>query len=298
MELPILKTYIKDGRMPIEKLYLGFETLINDGWIYDLVCDSAFFNGDDFVSLPVPVYITRKKGQALWIISGIHGEEPAGPNAIAQNIDIIREIGKKVPVVLFPICNLKGYVLNWRYINISKYDPSFLGISAGDSEHYLLNESQTSPRKESSSCKESHFLTSKVLEISKSYIPKMVIDLHEDNLIDNGYIYSQGKYGTDDKYVKILLEALKGKISLKLNGKTRFGEKIVNGVVCPQKDGSIDELLASEFIFKDGRKAKGPFADTVFVIETPAKNVLLSKRVYAMKSILETVNTIMDKYDS
>jgi hypothetical protein len=36
------------------------------------------------IALPIIALRTPKKGKALWVISGIHGEEPAGPNAISD----------------------------------------------------------------------------------------------------------------------------------------------------------------------------------------------------------------------
>jgi len=60
-----------------------------------------------------------------------------------------------------------------------------------------------------------------------------------------------------------------------MEGKTRFGEEIKNGVIGPVADGSIDELLT----------AHG--AQTVIVVETPTIGVPLEKRVAAHGRIIQ-----------
>ena len=46
--------------------------------------------------LPILAFRTRLKGDALWIISGIHGEEPAGVNAIAKNVRYLNKLAKRI----------------------------------------------------------------------------------------------------------------------------------------------------------------------------------------------------------
>ncbi len=72
-------------------------------------------------ALPVIALRTPQGGEACWILSGIHGEEPAGPNAIAASIDAIAALGERQAVVLLPLNNPHGYVNNWRYLNMQKY---------------------------------------------------------------------------------------------------------------------------------------------------------------------------------
>jgi hypothetical protein len=68
----------------------------------------------------------------------------------------------------------------------------------------------------------------------------------------------------------------KSGIPIRESGRTRFDEPIVDGVISrddkgqPIRDGSIDELLAANEIFVDGKKASGPAAGPVIVVETPA----------------------------
>jgi hypothetical protein len=65
-------------------------------------------------------------------------------------------------------------------------------------------------------------------------------------------------------------------IPIRLSGRTRFDEPIVDGVIsrddkgAPIRDGSIDELLASAEVFANGTRLAGPAAQTVIVVETPA----------------------------
>jgi hypothetical protein len=65
-------------------------------------------------------------------------------------------------------------------------------------------------------------------------------------------------------------------IPIRREGRTRFGEPIVDGVISrddaggPIRDGSIDELLAAPVVFIDGGQRPGPSAATVIVAETPA----------------------------
>ena len=70
---------------------------------------------------------------------------------------------------------------------------------------------------------------------------------------------------------------------------TRFGEPIHSGVIAPTEDGSVDELLASRALVRDGRIIPGPGARTVIVVETPAGAVPLAKRVAAHAAILRAL---------
>ena len=83
-----------DGRMPIEELYHSYLTLLNKGWELDIVTRSQP-EGRAF-SLPIIALRTRRTGEAAWILSGVHGEEPAGPNAIALSLDEIAALGDLV----------------------------------------------------------------------------------------------------------------------------------------------------------------------------------------------------------
>jgi hypothetical protein len=149
----------------------------------------------------------------------------------------------------------------------------------GDSEYLLPDlDSGTTPRAAQASGPETLALTQFVLRTASTHPPRLVLDLHEDELSrEGGYIYSQGARADANpvgaKIVRLLQDA---GIPLRTSGQTRFGEPIVDGVISrddrggPIRDGSIDELLAAREIFVDGRRQPGPAADTVIVVETPA----------------------------
>jgi len=249
-------------------------------------------NGKTF---PAMSFSSPTKGPAAWIISGIHGEEPAGPNAIARNIEFLGELGAKIPIVLFPLCNPLGYSKSWRYPYQRKWGINLPNISAGDSEHYLpdLNNPKR-PRTNKPSCQESQKLIGEILRLSKTYPISVCFDLHEDNMIDQGYIYA---YGTDEglkQYLsKQLLSALNAnQVRIKKRGKTRFNEPIKNGVIPGIQDGSIEELLSSSYLIINSKRTKGPGGEACFVVETPAAALPLEKRVAAHSAILKLLERL------
>src|SRR3989344_1159013 len=296
MEIPNLKTY-DDGRKSIKELYSSFFNLQNDDWKLDIIGFSSGVYMNKNVSLPIIALRTKKTGKAIWILSGIHGEEPAGPNAISdlEAISFIIQLGKKVPFVLLPLCNPIGYLRNWRYLNQEKWDPNSEGKSVGDSEHYLLDlKSSCLPRKESPTSKESEMLTKYVIENSEKYPPQMSFDFHEDDLISKGYIYSQGNLGLKDpianRIVKILLDS---DVPIQTRGRTRFGERILKGIVRSERDGSIDELISTEKIIVNNKIVNKNAAKTSIVIETPAKAMTLDKRKQVHLKVLLSLNDFL-----
>ncbi|MEK6833765.1 MAG: hypothetical protein AABY32_07010 [Nanoarchaeota archaeon] len=297
MQIPDLKTY-DDGRKPIEELYSSFYDLQKSGWILDTLGFSECKYMNKNVSLPIIALRTPKKGKSIWILSGVHGEEPAGPNAIAEaeTIEYLKKIGKRIPIVLLPLCNPLGYLRDWRYINQRKWDKNSEGQSVGDSEHYLpsLNNPNI-PRREKPSCKECGFLTKYVVDTSKKYKPLMSFDFHEDDLISKGYVYSQGKLGQKDKIAKNIVKILLNSgVNIQTEGKTRFGEDILNGVVGNgEPDGSIDELLATRKIIVNDKIFYKPATKTSIVIETPAKAMKLEERKKAHMNVLFSLNNFI-----
>jgi hypothetical protein len=189
-----------------------------------------------------------------------------------------------MPVVLLPLCNPLGYISGWRYLDRADWREGAAMASVGDSEHVLRASSPSSP--------EAAALVAHVLKLSATHPPVITADFHEDNLLDEGYVYSQGRLGARDPIALAAVDALRASgIALRLTGTTRFGEKIVAGVVGPQADGSIDELLAAENIVLDGKTARGPSAQTVLVIETPAA-LPLQQRMDAHIAVLARLRDI------
>ena len=282
-----------DGRLPIEKLYATYLGLVDKGWHLEVIMESQPAG----TAAPLPIIALRspRPGTAVWILSGIHGEEPAGPNAIAAAVEDLAGLGERMPVVLVPLCNPQGYVRNWRYLNTPEYSETIEGESVGDSSH-LLPESEDSgmPRAAAASSSEADALTRYLVRLAESYPPRYSIDLHEDDYIAEGYVYSQGELGVNDHFA---IEAIKvlgeNGIPIKLEGKTRFGEEIVGGIIGPVNDSSIDELIEARKIVLDGRIQAGPAAQTVLVFETPAKDVELAQRTAAHLALLRRLAALI-----
>jgi hypothetical protein len=148
---------------------------------------------------------------------------------------------------------------------------------------------------------ETKALTEHVLRLAQAYPPRLVLDLHEDELsTGGGYIYSQGDRAAHDPVGTAIIRILQESgIPIRPSGLTRFDEPIVDGVISrdeqgrPIRDGSIDELLSSREVFVDGRKVPGPAAPTVIVVETPAfAGSKLDLRVAAHRAVVQRVREL------
>jgi hypothetical protein len=278
-----------DGRMPIQELYQAYLSLLDRGWELDMVTRSQP-NGRAF-SLPIIALRTPRTGEAVWILSGIHGEEPAGPNAIARSIEAIAALGEQRPVVLLPLNNPQGYAHNWRYLNMPAYSEEVEGQSVGDSSHLLPDPDHPElARAPAASSAEAQAITGYILQWAATYPPAISIDLHEDNLIDEGYVYSQGVLGAGDPLATDAVRVLEDSgIPLKMDGQTRFGETITGGIIGPVVDGSIDELMSAATVIVDDQPRLGPAAHTVLVFETPAAGASLDRRVGAHAALLRSL---------
>jgi predicted deacylase len=287
-EIDFIETYSKDKRKSIETIYNSLSKLKKGKWIKTKLYTQKIEIGGKKFFLPILSFKTKKKGSALWIISGIHGEEPAGPNAIIKNINLLNRLSKEIPIILLPLCNPKGYALNWRYPDMKRPKKNRYGKSVGDSDHILPNQKDTSkPRIKKPVCKESDKITKFILKNFEKYPPALVLDFHEDKNSGGCYIYSQGKLKENDPIAKEVVKILrKKKFQMVQKGKTMFDQEISDGIVSEVNDGSIDELLASKEIIK-GKKINGPNAKSVIVVETTSIRVPLKKRVNAHSTILK-----------
>jgi hypothetical protein len=277
---------IRDGRLPVQALFAAYQELIERGWELEVITLSRPAG----TKIPLPVIALRspRHGSATWILTGIHGEEPAGPNAVAAAIDDIAALGEHYPVVLLPLLNPHGYVRNWRYLNVPVYSADVDGQSVGDSSHLLADPDQPARARAEVSSVEADAITRYILRMKEAYPPRYSIDLHEDNLISEGYVYSQGELGADDPLASEAVRILRdSEIGIKMSGQTRFEEDVVAGIVGPVQDSSIDELMSSAEVVIDGHTEAGPGAQTVLVFETPAANLPLQQRVAAHRALLE-----------
>lgn len=284
-----------DRRIKIQEIYSKLDTLNDSGWHSEVVYSSKEFWKGKEIGFPIMAYVSPKIGRALWIVSGIHGEEPAGPCAIAENIDTIRKLGKDIPIVLLPLCNPHGYFKNYRYPHQKKWEEPGKNSSVGDSEFYLPELLRpVKPRSYESACPESKALTSRVLGLVKGYPPVVSVNLHEDSLLDKGYVYCSGQnrdlMGRVSKYV--LNNLRKNHVKIQAFGETRFREPIVHGVVWDSVDGSIDELLSSKKIIVNNRVVSGPSSKASVVVEIPAKSLPLSARIGAHSAVIRSLKRI------
>jgi hypothetical protein len=174
-----------------------------------------------------------------------------------------------------------------------KWEKGVEGHSVGDSEHILPNlENPLLPRTKGPLSPESDALVKHVMQVAKDYPPLMTLDFHEDDLIHEGYIYSQG--GAQDPVARKIVELMSAKgVEIKKGGDTRFGEKIDGGIVGWTNDGSIDELLSSKNAVVDGKVVPAPNAKTAIVFETPAGALPLEKRKNAYLDILEHLDELV-----
>ena len=283
-----------DGRAPIEALYRASLALVEKGWTAEVVATSS--PPGTTTGLPIIALRSPKAGPAVWILAGIHGEEPAGPNAVAATIDELAKLAEHRAVVLLPLLNPQGYARNWRYLNVATYSETVDGQSVGDSTHVLLAaDGEERPRAAAASSPEAQAISEFILRTVVEYPPALSIDLHEDNLIARGYVYSQGACGSEDPLAAEAIGVLdKHGIPVQLDGKTRFGEAIAAGIIGPVVDGSIDDLMSARTVWANGDLRPGPAAHTVLVFETPAADASLTRRVEAHSALLRHVAETFD----
>jgi len=291
-------TYSSDGRLPIEALYESYgELAASSGIMYSAIYrqELRLADGEKTKLPPIVSLRSATRGPALWVLAGIHGEEPAGPIAVARNTEVFVRLHEQgIPFVLFPLCNPKGYLLGWRYPDARRQQDD-QGHSVGDCEHLLQHpEDPARPRSGRPACPEAGALADQVIALSDEYPPLLTLDLHEDEDEEAGpgaaYVYSQGSLGTQDPVAQEIVTILaRNGFRIPEEGRTRFGEQIIDGIVPATQDGSIDELLASSTFVRDGHILRGPGARSALVVETPIVGVPLARRVAAHTEILASL---------
>ena len=301
-DLPALRksiaTYADDGRRSLVDLYRAQADLARrPGWLLEEIFSEKLTLADGaVVTLPSNVLRTTSRGPALWLLTGVHGEEPAGPNALAESLNVLADLERQgLPVVVMPLLNPLGYQRNWRYPDTAQYSQANPGASVGDSDH-LLPDDRGEPRRSTPACPQAEKLTSKVLALARDYPPLLALDLHEDNLLDKGYLYSQGALGAGDPLAGDLVRLfVSSQFPILLDGATRFGEKVRNGVVSGVNDGSIDELLSSSFVIVNHERRVGPSGKSVLVVETSAKSTRLADRKKVHAAVIATLPALAQR---
>jgi hypothetical protein len=266
------------------------------GWILEeLFREEIRLSDGKQIALPANCLRTAHKGQALWVLTGIHGEEPAGPNALAAHLGALAQLADRgVPLVVMPLLNPLGYQRNWRYPDAAVYSETKPGSSVGDSDHLLPGE-RGGPRRETPACRQARMLTTRVLELAREYPPLLSLDLHEDNLLKAGYLYSQGERGVDDPVAREIVELfLRHQFPILTEGTTRFGETVKGGIIGGVKDGSIDELISAPTVIVDRSPRKGPSGCSVLVLETSSMDTPLADRVKVHTAVLSSLETLWE----
>ncbi len=290
-------TYSKDGRSSIVDLYTAQSDLQkHPGWaMEELFREELVLPDGRSVALPANCLRTRRKGPALWLLTGIHGEEPAGPDALAAHLEILANLANKgIPLVVMPLLNPLGYQRNWRYRDAAVYSETNPGSSVGDSDHLLPAEAGGS-RRETPACPQAGMFTARVLELAHDYPPMLSLDLHEDNMLSRGYLYSQGARGADDPVAgELVAMLLRHHFPILMEGKTRFGEAVRRGIVSGVKDGSIDELLSAPIVIVNHSPQRGPAGLSVLVLETSSMNTLLPERVRVHATVIASLESLWE----
>ncbi len=188
---------------------------------------------------PLPIYAYLNSRQVDFVlIGGIHGREPAGAIANARYAARLVELGRDRNILLMPLLN------PWGYFHHIRYAPN--GQSVSDSDHCLGRSSApASP--------EAAAITDFVLSSIAVNPGAAVLDLHEDPVYEapdyhldgwGSYLYISGENCLEHPISKRVVNCLKSStLPLIQDGTTRFGEKLVNGIIVNTEDGSIDELF-------------------------------------------------------
>ena len=226
---------VGDGRPPIADIHGACDRLLASGWRRLELAAQVTEAGE---SLPILAYLNAASVDHV-LIGGIHGREPAGAVALGRYADRLADLGRSRSILLLPLLN------PWGYSRHVRYGPS--GQSVSDSDHLL-------GRAEAPACPEAAAITAFVLDAARIAPGAAVLDLHEDPVYedpgyrfdgDGSYLYVTGEGGLGHPATRRVHRCLEeSPFPLVKEGVTRFGERLVDGVIVDTEDGSIDELLA------------------------------------------------------
>src|SRR5258708_3580838 len=179
-----LQQISSDGRRDIKGLFFEYNKLLQVGWKREIVYEQRVDIDGRNETLPIYAYVfdPTKDGKpkySFWIIGGVHGEEPAGPNAFAQSIDVFTDLSRSgIPIVFIPLQNPEGYLKDSRYFDSNQTTD---GHSVTDCDHVLCDiKDKDMPRvsEPNNIYAESNlkWVTKKI----KDFIPLLIMDHHED----------------------------------------------------------------------------------------------------------------------
>jgi hypothetical protein len=261
---------VADGRPPVADVHRSCDVLLASGWRRVEIAAQATGDGE---SLPILAWLNSASVDHV-LIGGIHGREPAGAVALGGYADRLRKLGSTRCILLMPLLN------PWGYVRHVRYGPS--GRSVSDSDHCL-------GRAPEPACPEAAAITSFVLDAVRVSPGAHVLDLHEDPVYEDpayhleghgSYLYLSGEGAFEHPVAGRVRRCLEtGPFPLIREGVTRFGERLVDGVVLDTEDGSIDELLAR-------RRACSPVITTEIALRDAATPPL-AERVSVYRAVLD-----------
>jgi hypothetical protein len=261
---------VADGRAAIAEIYRRCDILKDAGWQRSHVVTQVAEDGE---LLPIHAYFSSRSVDHV-LISGIHGTEPAGPMAVAAYVEKLLDLGRDRAILLLPLLN------PWGYAEHVRYGPG--GQSVSDCDHVL-------GRAAAAACPEAEAIARFVLEGIQIRDGAAVLDLHEDPVYEapsyhlegfGSYLYVSGEGALEHPITKRVIDRLGGgAMPLIRDGTTRFGERLVDGVVVDTEDGSIDEMLAKT-------RDCSPVITTELILRAPATPPL-SSRVATYLDVLD-----------
>ncbi len=248
--------YTRDGRRAVESLFKQYDRCVAAGWSRETICQQS--PTDPLYAFFSPCALNKTTpAPALWALGGIHGDEPAPPEAFADEINTLMQSGLHIPIVLLPLLNPVARRNDWRYEN--EYRDVTLGASVTDCDHLLLDAHHT-PRRPGPISETARRVTQWVVAQSKRLTPLLVIDHHEDRMhehyhIDGSpkkysscYLYVSSRAGATNRVAHHIIDTInRSGMRIQTSGKTRYKELIHNGMIDNPQDGSIDEFFAAEF---------------------------------------------------
>jgi hypothetical protein len=228
---------VGDGRPAIADIHARCDALLAHGWGRVEIATQATEEGE---CLPIAAWRSATSVDCV-LIGGIHGREPAGAIALSLYAARLAELGRTRGILLMPLLN------PWGYLRHVRYGPS--GQSVSDSDHHL-------GRAVAPACPEAAAITAFVLDEVTVDPGAAVLDLHEDPVYEDpayrfegsgSYLYVSGPGALEHPVTRRVHRCLaEGPLPLVREGVTRFGERLVDGVIVDTEDGSIDELLAKQ----------------------------------------------------